>query len=113
MELYQKQAEFAKNVSKLLQYIFTTGHLVTFGEAYRTPEQARIDAQEGKGIVDSLHCRRLAIDLNIFSSDGVYLKQPAPYKQIGEYWKTLNVSNRWGGDFPKLQDANHFEMQDN
>jgi hypothetical protein len=116
MEEWQKQSLFSQNVATLIIYIKNAGFLCTFGEAYRTPEQAQIYAKEGKGIADSLHCKRLAIDLNLFSKDGHYLTDHDSYARFGEYWKTLHPFNRWGGDFPeyggKLCDPDHFEMQD-
>jgi hypothetical protein len=109
-KLLDNQTIFARNVSALLKYIFDTGFLCTLGEAYRTPEQARWNADHGSGIVNSLHCERLAIDLNLFSASGEYFKTDQQYKQIGDYWKKLNAKNRWGGDFQR-EDGNHFEMQ--
>ena len=66
MRLQEQQAAFARDVAKLINWIFDNGHSVTFGETFRTPEQAEIYAKEGKGIKDSLHCKRLAVDLNLF-----------------------------------------------
>ena len=37
--------------------------------------------------------------------DGDYEK----YKKLGEYWKSLDVDNVWGGDWG--WDANHFEKK--
>lgn len=112
MNLGQQQAIFAHNVSKLIDFIFEHDHLVTLGEAYRTADQAKIYAAEGKGIEHSLHCLRLAIDLDLFSTDGKYLTDTASYRMFGEFWKALHASNRWGGDFPPPRvDGNHFEMR--
>lgn len=116
MTLQQKQAMFAKNVSLLIECIFDCDYSVTFGEAWRTPEQAAIYAKEGKGIAHSLHTERLAIDLNLFDSAGKYVDNKEEYEKFGTYWKSLNPANRWGGDFVtiyhgKIDDANHFEMQ--
>jgi hypothetical protein len=112
MILSEKQRLFAENIAHLIQEIIKNGYGVTFGEAYRTPEQAAIYAKEGKGISDSLHCKRLAIDLNLFNDQGDYITEYNEYKQFGQYWKTLNSLHRWGGDFVRLVDSNHFEMQD-
>ena len=109
--LWEKQALFTQNIASLLQFINSKGYSVTFGEAYRTPEQAAIYAKNGKGIVDSLHIRRLALDLNLFDGDGIYLTDHDFYEPFGEYWETLHRFNRWGGRF-KRDDSNHFEMQD-
>lgn len=106
--LADEQAWFAKDVSLLIKEIFLKGYSCTFGEAYRTPEQAEIYAKQGKGIKNSLHCKRLAIDLNLFSPEGKYLTEAKEYTYFGIYWKSLGKKNRWGGDF-KNGDANHFE----
>jgi hypothetical protein len=108
--LSQKQQLFSLNASKLITYIYAQGYACTFGEAYRTPEQALIDVQKGTGIADSLHCIRLAIDLNLFKGEE-YLTDKDSYQQFGTYWKSLDPRHRWGGDFPHLVDSNHFEMQ--
>jgi hypothetical protein len=111
MELWQKQALCAENVGLLLAYIRKQGFYCTLGDAFRSTEQAALDAQKGIGIKNSLHCQRLAIDLNLFDAQGHYLEGNDSYKQFGEFWKTLNPANRWGGDFTR-GDGNHFEMQD-
>jgi hypothetical protein len=112
MELWQKQALFCSNVSRLITFIESDNHFCTIGEAWRTLEQAIIYAKNGKGIVDSLHCRRLAIDLNLFTADGKYLSDTADYKKYGDYWKTLHPNNNWGGCFKTRLDGNHFEMHE-
>lgn len=111
MKLSEKQSLFAQNVALLLQYIKNKGFSATFGEAFRTEEQAKIYAASGKGISDSLHCKRLAVDLNLISHDGIYLPDSADYKQFGLYWESLHDLNRWGGRFKRM-DGNHYEMQD-
>lgn len=112
MKLLDKQAIFAQNVAKLLQYMASEGDIVTLGECYRTPEQAALNAKKGIGIVNSLHCKRLAVDLNLFDGQHTLLNEKSSYKPFGEYWKKLHPLNRWGGDFVHLVDSGHFEMQD-
>lgn len=111
MKLWEKQSIFTQNITKLINFIYDNEMACTFGEVFRTPEQAAIYAKQGKGIKDSLHCKRLAVDLNLFTLDGTYLTDSKSYKKFGEYWVTLHPFNRWGGVFPRV-DANHFEMQD-
>lgn len=111
MTLQQKQHIFAMNVSRLLQHVESIGLTCSIGEVFRTPEQAEIYAKEGKGIIDSLHCKKLAIDLHLFSPHGQYLTDTKSYEPLGEYWQSLSPANRWGGFFKRV-DCVHFEMQD-
>lgn len=111
MNLQQKQSIFAQNVARLITHIDGIGLTCTIGEVFRTPEQAQIYAKEGKGIKDSLHCKKLAIDLHLFSPNGVYLTDYLSYEPLGKYWESLHSSNRWGGTFKRV-DSVHFEMQD-
>ena len=67
---WNDQAMFAQNVARLIEYIFKTGYYCTLGECWRSPEQAEIYVKQGKGIKNSLHCQRLAIDLNLFDANG-------------------------------------------
>lgn len=108
MTLFQQQRLFAPLVAKLIIWAYANGYEITFGEAYRTAEQAALNAQKGSGILWSLHTQRLAIDLNLFK-DGMYLAKSADYKPLGDYWKTLHPLAAWGGDFSK-PDGNHFSL---
>lgn len=111
MTLHEKQSIFVQNIVHLMNYIYSNGYSCTFGEAYRTAEQAEIYAKEGKGIINSLHCKRLAIDLNIFDTNGKLFETADQYKKFGDYWHSLHAMNRWGGIFQRT-DSDHFEMQD-
>jgi len=104
----EKQELFAGNVARLIAFIFAQGYTCTLSEAYRTKEQAEWNAQKGIGSANSLHCKRLAIDLNIFK-DGVYLTKSDDYEFAGEYWYSIHEDNRWGG---AGGDGNHFSMTD-
>jgi hypothetical protein len=110
MKLSQAQTCFAFNVSKLIQHIYETDHFCTLGEAFRTKEQAQIYAKQGLGILDSQHCKRLAIDLNLFDSEGNYITNPEQYQPYALFWQSLHPKNRAGYFFP-LKDAVHFEMK--
>ena len=108
MTLGEKQRLFARCVGLLIGWAYKNGYELTFGDAFRSPEQAAANAASGKGISNSLHCKRLAVDLNLFI-DGKYMTDSASYKPLGEYWKTLDPLCRWGGDF-KRPDGNHFSI---
>jgi hypothetical protein len=103
-----QQRRFLPFVAKLIQWTYEQGFELTAGELYRTPEQAAFNAVNGVGITHSLHTQRLAVDLQLFK-DGVYLTDPAAYRPLGEYWKTLDPDCCFGGDF-KTVDADHFSL---
>lgn len=102
------QEEFAQSVALLIQKASQLGYGVTFGEAWRTPEQAKLNAAKGSGISNSLHTERLAIDLNLFK-DGVYITDDEGHSLLGIWWKALGPKYRWGGDFKK-RDFNHYSI---
>lgn len=109
MKLRERQSIFARNAARLIEWCFRNGYEVTLGEAWRPQFAADEYAKQGKGSKTSLHCDRLAIDLNLFK-DGVYLTNSDDYARAGVAWKALHEMNRWGGDFKKLRDGNHFSM---
>ena len=109
--LAEKQQAFALDVMRLLMYIQAQGYACTFGETVRSVEQAAMYAQQGIGIKNSLHCKRLAIDINLFDSSGNYLRDSREHGLFGAYWKSLHAKNRWGGDFQR-RDGNHYERQE-
>jgi hypothetical protein len=113
MSLSKEQCNFARDISMLIVQINLKGYDVTFGEALRTQEQADLYAKEGKGIHDSLHCKKLAIDLNLFKDDA-YITDYKEYEQFGKYWESLDPLNRWGGYFVSkygghIVDSDHYE----
>jgi hypothetical protein len=99
---------FAQHAALLIQKADELGYQATLGEAWRSPEQAEWNAEHGKGIVDSLHTERLAIDLNLFK-DGAYITDGTGHSELGGWWKTLGPNHRWGGDFAK-KDFNHYSL---
>ena len=114
MTLFQKQVLFTQSLPLLLQEAKLLKFDVTLGEVYRTPEQAKLNAQTGKGIANSVHTLRLAVDINLFK-DGKYLTNTSDYKELGEFWESLSTPNTrfcWGGRFTR-QDGNHFSIEHN
>ena len=108
MTLRERREIFTRNVPKLIEWMFANGYTCTLGETLRTVEQAAIYAAKGIGSKNSLHCKGLAVDINLFRG-GVYLRFDRDYQPPGDYWESLNPCNRWGGRF---EDANHFEMME-
>jgi hypothetical protein len=102
-----QQVVFARLVPRLIEQAFVLGYEVTGGEWWRTPEQAAWNAAHGIGIKNSLHRRRMAIDLNLFKN-GVLLTKSEDYRPLGEWWEGQHPLARWGGRFG---DGNHFSLE--
>jgi len=113
MTLLEKQQTFVILIGRLIDYCYReNGWKLTFGETYRTPEQSALNAKTGKGIANSLHTQRLAVDFNLFK-DGTLCKLSEDFKELGEYWENLSTPEAkccWGGRF---KDGNHFSIEHN
>lgn len=109
MKLSEKQQLFAVMIADLIHWAQEHGYRLTFGEAYRTPEQAALNAKSGKGIRNSLHTLRLAVDFNLFIN-GEYQADTDAYRPLGEYWES--IGGTWGGRFSQA-DGNHFSLEHN
>jgi hypothetical protein len=110
------------------------GYQFTWGEAFRSDEQAEINAMgqasrervaalvirwfpkfahalinNGKhnGIRRTAHGNRMAVDLNAFKN-GIYLTKTEQWQELGEYWESLHPLCRWGGRFG---DGNHLSIE--
>ena len=103
--LREKQCRFAAMVGRLLQKAQEMGYEMTLGEVWRTPEQAMFNAKHGRGISNSLHLVRLAIDINLFRV-GHYLPQSEDHEPLGRWWESIGGS--WGGRFG---DGNHYSLE--
>jgi hypothetical protein len=102
--LGEKQRKFTRMVADLIVFAYDLGYELTFAEAYRTPEQAALNAKAGKGISSSLHLDRLAVDFNLFRN-GKYLTKTEDHRALGEFWES--IGGTWGGRF---NDGNHYSL---
>lgn len=105
--LRQKQNRFAGMAARLILKAQEMGYEVTLGEAWRTPEQAALNAQKGTGTRNSLHILRLAIDLNLFRN-GQWLRDTEDHRSLGEWWESQDPAARWGGRF---NDGGHYSLE--
>ncbi len=105
MTLGQKQRQFSKMLAELILWAYEHGYEIAIGEVFRTPEQAALNAEKGKGIKNSLHTLCLAADLNLFKN-GIYLTKTEDHKELGEHWESMGGT--WGGRFSK-PDGNHYQ----
>jgi len=132
--LGEKQRLFTRLLANLIAWAYGQGYEISVGEAWRTDEQAEINAMgpwgrervaafiedlwpvfaaklrnnAGSGIRNSLHERRLAMDLNLFKG-GALLTKAEDYEPLGVYWESLDPQCCWGGRF---SDADHFSITD-
>lgn len=106
MTLGQKQRKFTHMIGLLIEYAYTHGYELTFGDAYRDPRlHGQFGEKKAYGESFSCHKVRLAADFNLFK-DGVYLDKTEDHKVLGEYWESLGGS--WGGRF---EDGNHYSLE--
>jgi hypothetical protein len=114
LTLVEKQQQFSLFVARFIEDLRKRNYYVTLGEAFRPEEMAQIYASTGKGIVNSNHRIRLAIDLNIFYEGG-FLTTKEDLEIPGRLWKSYSndlIECCWGGDFKRV-DANHFSFLHN
>lgn len=108
MTLREQQHLFAQLVADLIKEAALRGFEVTLGEAWRSPQEARRLASTNRGISRSLHCDRLAIDLNLFK-DGEFLTTTEAHRPLGLWWEQQHPLCRWGGRFSR-PDGNHYSV---
>lgn len=82
------------------------GYEITLGELWRPEEMSAIYSKRGIGIKNSLHCKKLAIDINLFKN-GKYLSSSKDHKIFGDWWENQHINCRWGG---RYGDGNHYEF---
>lgn len=109
MSLNAKQARFTYKIAKLIVWANEELGVELIGsELFRTKEQAEIYAREGVGIKNSVHRKKLALDMYVFKDDKI-LWTGDEYKLIANKWKTMDEDARWGGDF-RRRDVYHYSF---
>ena len=93
-ELRKNQSKFVLKVSELIQYAYSLGYELTFGDAFASLGHKR----------DSFHYSRLAVDFNLFK-DGQYLTKTSDHEPLGIFWES--IGGTWGGRFGN-PDGNHY-----
>ena len=105
MTLGQQQRRFTRMIADLVIWAYDHGYELSYGEAWRTPQQAEWNAANGRGIKASLHGLRLAVDFNLFI-DGKYQTSTEAHRPLGEEWERRGGT--WGGRFG---DGNHYSLE--
>ena len=111
MGLNKKQVLFTKLQAQFQCWCFDQGISIIEAESFRTPEQAKLYAERGIGIVKSTHTKKLARDLFRYVN-GTISWDRKHYEKMGEKWKTMHPLARWGGDFEN-RDCVHFSFEHN
>lgn len=110
LKLGAKQRKFTLAVAHLIQYAYSQGYELTFGDAYRDERVfGKMGERKGYGKPNSTHKLRLAVDFNLFK-DGKYLDKTEDHKFLGEYWES--IGGTWGGRFED-RDGNHYSFEHN
>ena len=124
MTLREKQSLFAKYFGMLILWAYENGYELTFGEGLRTMSQQLLyfegydvtkigsklvlkPAPHRSKTLFSKHLDKLAHDINVFK-DGKLLTKVSDIKPLGDFWKSLDKRNVWGGDWG--WDAGHVEF---
>ena len=125
MSYSNRQFSFIKDVALLIMYCAQQRWKVTGGDLLRSNEEQdrkyKLGLSKARG-GESRHQSRMAIDLNFWNTDGVYM----PYVEeedgrdahdsqlalIADYWESLNPKNRAGLYFKSIRDPYHFERGD-
>ncbi len=108
MRLGEKQELFARLLPFMFFRALQLGYQIRPKELLRTKEQAKLNAANGTGIANSLHCDGLAIDIVLFK-DGQPCWGSGEYTELGEFWESLHELASNGRDF---NDGGHFSIRD-
>ena len=120
MNLNALQFEFSRNVPALVLHIYEQDYTCSYGDTWAFNLWPVINLLERIGTneklvkflrskthkINSLHYKRLAIDINLFHN-GTYLTKTSDHKFAGDFWESLHIQNRWGG---RYRDGNHYEL---
>ncbi len=104
----QKQELFSKLLPRLIDYAHGLGFEIRLRDLWRTKYQAIENERLGVGSRNSLHCKGLAIDLYIRRQGGKILWATEHYRELGEYWESIDELCSWGGRFG---DGGHFSIR--
>ncbi len=115
MRVGAKQELFSRCLPLLITKAHELGYEVRLRDLWRSKEEAARLARAGIGIKNSLHCKGLAIDLYIRRPGGSILWATEHYRELGEYWESMDRLCFWGGRTNKpgdrlRHDGGHFAI---
>lgn len=106
MTLNEKQRLFTETFARWSVWCFDNGYPFILAEAFRPPWVAEEYARRGQGIKNSVHTKKLAVDV-FRVVDGAVTWDTEDYRPIGEKWKSMHDLARWGGDFANRDAVHH------
>lgn len=109
MSMNAKQAEFTVTMARFLVWCFDSGYPVIGAEWYRPPETAALYAEQGRGIVNSNHTRKLAFDV-FRVVDGRVTWDREAYRPLAEKWVSMHPLAR-AGYYMQRRDDVHFSFE--
>lgn len=111
MSLFDEQAAFLLDTCRLVIKATDLGFKVSGRELGRSAEQQALHVKAGRSTtMNSNHLRNCAIDL-YFMKDGKLVYEIETLRPLGEFWKSLNPKNDWGGFWRSFKDVPHFERR--
>ena len=107
MTLREARCAFTALLPSLIRKAHELGFQAAAGEVQRDPRVARLNAETGKGIANSVHLQGLAIDLHLYRG-GRYLTKTDDHEILGRWWEAQHPLARWGG---RWGDGNHYSFE--
>ena len=83
MSLNRLQVEFTKTMAYFQVWCVENSYETIEAESFRTREQAQIYKDQGKGILESAHCKKLARDMLLYKDRTISYKIE-DYRAMGE-----------------------------
>jgi hypothetical protein len=108
-ELLDKRLRFTRNLVTLISRFNQRPNMdIAIGRDFDEQYEKTPAGKPLRHMRSSLHYSGLANDIAVYI-DGIYQEHTEAYAELGEFWKSLDPDNRWGGDFKK-SDGNHFSI---
>ena len=108
MSLNAKQVLFTRLQAEFQCWCFANGYEIIEAESFRPRWVAKEYARQGKGIVNSVHTKKLGLDL-FRLIDGKITWNPEDYRPLAEKWVSMHPDARAGYYF-RNRDAVHFSF---
>lgn len=109
MTLGQKQEHFSEMLAGFILWLYDNGYKVRIGEVWRPDEMQKLYLEQGKSTIShSRHQDKMAADLYI-TFNGKLLDSKQELQFAGDKWESLDIRNKWGGNYNNFTDCPHFE----